>query len=250
MTLGEMIDIVQIELDDVGVHYLNSGVSTAIQEGQRITSLMTLCYEKLSTSWAPTITAYQQFIPVPTDCIVPIYVRDKASGSRIYPAKLSNLELNDTSWWTTSGKGSAYEYYSIFNPSGVSATPTGGRYDLLLYPRVNTTSMRVEMIYAADPPAMSATTDIPKVPRGTERALIDYAIFLGLIRQPGKAEHATEVLKTFFSGVNEIGDIMKSRYPEGRDFEPEPVENILERVDVDLLNQKESRGGKRTNVDR
>ena len=234
MTLGEMITVVQTELDDSGVHYLQSGVSGALTEGQQIVSLLTLCYERLSTVWSPTIIAYQQLIPVPTDCIVPIYVRDKTAGSRIHPAKFSHLSLHDTTWWATTG--TKYEYYSLFNPcftSGILTDKTN--FSLLVYPTINTTSMRVEMTYAANPPTLQTTLDVPKVPHGSERTLIDYAMFLGTIRMSRTFQLATDYLQSFFNGITRVNEIIKSRYPEGRDFEPEPIEQVIERVDAEYI---------------
>lgn len=246
MNLSNLITNVQTTLQDAGVHFTNSAVSVTLNDAQRIVGLTTLCYEKSSDDWSPTIVAYQQFMPMPSDCIVPIYVRDATSRNRVYPAKLNDLELSDTSWWGTTG--TYYQYYSIFNPSFADDTTSG--YCMLVYPRINTTSFRLHMVYAAVPSDMVSGTSTTKLPKGEESILSDYGKFIGLIRQHGRTERAVEFLQKFMAGIGRINDLMKSRYPGGRDFEPEPIEHLLKRSDDDFVIRRREQSAKRTNTRR
>ena len=231
MNLTDMITLVQLELQDSGVHYTNSGVSEAINEGYQLACLLTLCYERHSHPWNSTpVSGGQQLIPMPADCIAPIYVYDTIKGNRVHPVRMSELELHDTIWWTTSG--SNYEYYSLFNPcwsSGVSTDQTS--YSMLVYPTVTTTEMRLRMVYGAHPTTMTSTTDTPNIPSGQDNTLTNYATFMGLVRQRDNklTELSKQYLTLFFDGVGSINSLMKGRYAGGRDFEPRPIEDLLER---------------------
>jgi hypothetical protein len=196
--------------------------------------------------WLPKVVPNQQFMPMPADCIVPIYVRDFVARTRVYPAKLNDLELNDTTWWATTGTN--YKYYSMFNPSFRDGTTNG--YSMLVYPKVDTARFRLEMVYAAIPVTMTASTTSTKLPKGEESILADYGKFIGLIRQHGRTERAIEFLKKFMAGIGRINELMKSRYPGGRDFEPEPIEQLLERSDDDYVIRRRERRGQRTGTRR
>ena len=231
MNLTDMISIVQTQLDDSGVHYTQSGVSEAINEGYQLTCLMTLCFEKNSHSWdSYSVESAQQRVPMPSDCIVPIHVYDRISGNRIFPVTISELKLNDSTWWSSTG--SRHEYYTLFNPCWSSGTESDtSSYSMVIYPLVASTTQRIKMIYAAHPGTLTSGTSQPKVPSGQEHTLTNYGTFMGLIRQRAQKQTklASEFLKLFFDSINVINSILLSRYPGGRDFEPRPIEDLLKR---------------------
>lgn len=249
MQLSNLIDYTQSTLDDVGVHYTQTGVSKAINEGNKILALATLYYERTSSDWvvSPALgaTDSDQLIPVPSDCIVPIYVRDTTTKNRISPIRLAHLGIESRTWVAdTAAATSGYQYYCIFNPmrpwdNGAVEYPT--KYCLLLYPAVtHGGSLQIAMNYAAIPPRLTLSTDNTRIPEGHDLVLADYAIFTGLMRQRANIQLCVARLKRFFDGISKIGEAVKKRYPRGRDFEPQPIESLLERSAPAFRSEREN----------
>lgn len=249
MQLSNLIDYTQSTLDDVGVHYTQTGVSKAINEGNKILALATLYYERTSSDWtvipALSVGGADILIPVPSDCIVPIYVRDTVTKNRINPVRISHLGIESSGWISdVASSSSGYKYYCIFNP--MRPWDNGGtnyedKFCLLLYPGVHHLgNLQIAMNYAAIPPRLTLSTDNTRIPEGHDLVLADYAIFTGLMRQRANIQLCVARLKRFFDGISKIGEAMKKRYPRGRDFEPQPIESLLERSAPVFRSEKEN----------
>lgn len=242
MTFLELQTISQNMFKDVNIFITTSELKAVLNEAENLVCLLTFCYEKYkdSADWGGVISAYQNIFPMPSDCIAPIYVYDSNNGARIHACKLSQLELLGSTWEVATGAN--YQNYCLFDPSyyapSTNNVETGCKrnYTMLVYPKVNTTSMQINMLYAAGPPAMTNDNDVPKVPIGHESCLFDYALLYGWTKRKGKKSliKGLEVLKVFFGKVGMINDLMKSKYPQGRDFEPVPTELLLERFNLNF----------------
>ncbi len=233
MEFGYIIDYVQSTLDDVGVHYTQSGVSAAINEANEIMGLTTLCHERTSTDWqietALSATG-DTFIALPPDCIVPIYVRDTVTRKRVLPAKASDFGLEAKKWWRETGTG--FQYYSLWNPgrTWTYGSSQDTKFAMILYPKVASATLQLAMNYAAVPPTLQTTANNPNIPEGFDMALGDFAIFCGMMRRKVDVQTCVGFLQRFFEGIEKVNESMKSRYPNGRDFEPAPIETVLQRT--------------------
>lgn len=243
MKLEYIIDYVQSALDDQSVHYTQSGVSAAINEANEIVAVTSLYYERTSNDWAPGPAATGDlFLTLPPDCIVPIHVRDSVTRSRISPVKVSHLRIEDSTWWSTySTSAQGYKYYSIWNPMRIATNGTthDDRFSMILYPRVKSATLQISMTYAAVPPTLSTNADHSRIPEGHDLTLGDFAVFCGLMRRKVSLETSMEWLKKFFAGIGKINTSMRRRYPRGRDFEPQPIEQIIERVSPAFTRKKD-----------
>lgn len=227
-------------LNDVNIFITTSELETVLNEAQRLACLFTFCFEKykVTADWGGVISANQHIFPVPSDCIAPIYVYDSDNQRRIYPAKLSQFELSGTTW--ESDTGANYQNYCIFDPTyntpSTNNVETGcfRNHIMLVYPKVNTTSMQINMLYAASSPTLSNDSDILTVPPGYDSCLLDYVMFYAWTKRKSMQAmtEGLEKLRSFFDTISNLGEMVKSKYPQGRDFEPAPVESFLERFNL------------------
>ena len=228
MQLQELIDKVQDTLADAGVHFTQSGVSTTINDANKLMALFTLYHERVADTHTWTISSqWPAFVALPSDCIVPLVIRDTSSGSRVFPVSFSDLALEDQDWWRLTGTSA--KYYVHWNPLRSATHGSHGfqRHAIMLYPRVASASLH--MLYAAVPPTLSSLSDECTMPEGLESGLADYAIGIGMIRADGQFEVAQSHIKDFFDSVASANELLRERYPGGRDFEPPPIENIINR---------------------
>ena len=237
MTFVELQTQAKYMLNDSNIFILTAELKTVLNEAQRIACLLSFCYEKhkATADWGGTIAAYQNTFPLPTDCIVPIFVYDSDNEQRIYPAKLSQFELLGSDW--ESGTGDNYQNYCLFDPTYNTNS------FMLVYPKVNTTSMQINMLYAASPPTLVNNADVLSVPLGYDKCLLQYMMFYGWTKRKGKKalEEALEQLILFFSTITRLNDLMRSRYPQGRDHEPVPTEQVLERFLIGYQQEQQQR---------
>jgi len=247
MRLQYIMEYVKAILDDNNIHHTNSGVSLSINEGNKILSLTTLYYERTSSDWvpytAPVVTG-SLFLNLPPDCIAPIYVRDTVTKKRISPVKISDLSLEDRTWWrtyTTSAEG--YKYYSLWNPMRPHNYSSQDylRFSMIVYPRVKSAALQISMTYAAVPATLYSVLNHSRIPEGFDLILGDYAIFQALMRQSGQVDQAVERLKSFLDGIKRLNEMIKSKYPRGRDYEPQPIEQLIERINPKFLRTKNDR---------
>lgn len=236
-------------LNDVNIFLPSDELETVLNEAQRLVCLLTFCFEKYKSSadWGGVISAYQPIFPVPSDCIAPLFVYDSDNEQRIYPAKLSQFELSGSGWEADTGAN--YQNYCLFDPTYNTPSTNGSETGcfrnntMLVYPLVNTTSMQINMLYAASSPTMDSDDDVLSIPPGYDSCLLDYLMFYAWTKRKSQMamQEGLTKLQNFFATVNMLGEMMKSKYPSGRDFEPAPVELIVERFNLTYQSEQQQK---------
>jgi len=168
-------------------------VLAAINEGQELASLLTLCIERVATLPIPAAA----FFLIPgtiTDFLVPL--RLSIAGVRIRPATMAQLDMLDPAWQTSTDTPARY-FSRGFNLFGVTPQPA--------------TWMDSELIYAAAPHALLSGST-PEMPEAYHQSLIDYGCYRVKLKEGGQGlQRGLAYLHRFLDDMTRLGDFVRAK---------------------------------------
>jgi len=223
MLLSTIIDNVQSFLADKGVYRTDSFITEALNDGYKLTAVLTMFDERRETV---SIGETRNFVALPVDSdaemFAPIYVANTSTGVRLNPVRLDELEFY-SSLWEGDIDGVDATQYIVLAPYDhaecsicVVPIPSGGSVDLTI-------------IGAFVPDTLTAS-DEPRLSENFQDILFHYGIFHGFASEPQRSKETAEAYKMYVTRVNELVAQTKSRFPSGQGFKPRPVEFLHDDV--------------------
>ncbi len=203
MNLAEMSQLVSERLNEgqTGpIYYPASEITAALNESLRLFALLTLGLENTVAWIVPAATTFVHMLTVYPDWIVPLRVTSSA-GSKIRPARLSDLWSLDSAWVSSPGTPVRYSHNGA-DLLALYHQPPGG--DLLT------------ITYAQAPAALVEDTDVPAFPANLHVQFVNCAI--SRMRQvEGGAQFASALplLAEFMDAAQKYGDYIRARNKNG-----------------------------------
>ena len=223
MLLSTIINNVQNFLADKGVYRTDSFITEALNDGYKLTAVLTLFDERRDSV---SIGETRNFVSLPVDSsaemIAPLYVANTTTGVRLNSVRLDELEFY-SSLWEGDIDGVDATQYIVLAPYDhaecamcVVPIPSGGSVDLT--------------IIGAFVPATLTSTDEPRLSENFQDILFHYGVFHGFASEPGRGQETGEAYQMYVTRVNELVAQTKSRFPSGQGFKPRPVEFLYDDV--------------------
>jgi hypothetical protein len=194
VTVDEIVSRVIKRIDDDPVTPISVSIAevlAAVNQGQQLAALLTLCLEK-TVSFALTTSTFYTPRSTVTDLIVPL--RLAVSGVRLRPSTLAELDAMDPAWQATAGTPSRY-FASGCNLFGV--TPQG--------------TATAQLTYAASPATM-ISGNTPAIPATHHPDLVEYGVYRVRLKE-GAQQLARGLgnLNVFLDGMTKLGQLVKAR---------------------------------------
>ena len=173
-------------------------VLNAINEGQQLAALLTLCFEKTapfnfsaSNSLDGNGTFYQPRPELP-DLIAPL--RITVGGIRLRPFDLQDLDALDASWQKHAGMAARY---ALLGSNLWAITPQSAQ--------------TAQVTYAYSPPALGAG-DTPLLPDAYHPDLIEYGVYRVKLKEGAQQlQRGLRGLNTFLNSMTHLGDWVRAR---------------------------------------
>ncbi len=165
----------RLDEDTAGQGYFSSAeVRAALNEGQRIFQLLTLCLESSGTQALDAGVSFYRMLSVFSDWLLPLRVRVHGTGgAKLDPAHLADFDALNPSWENEAGTPERYSHNGL---------------DLLaIHKRPSGTGTSLDWTYARMPARMVSESATPEIPEENHLDLIDYAIPLCRAKEGGAA---------------------------------------------------------------
>lgn len=163
MILSKIVTEVHGKLDQIGStgYYTTPETVAAINEGQDLFALLTLCLETTASfTLQPSTTTYHMLATFP-DWICPLRVY-LPSGAHIKPARMEELDALDSSWLGSPGTPKRYAALG---------------FDLFAIWQQPTVTTPINITYAKAPAALTFDADVPDIQEQFHSVLADYAAY-------------------------------------------------------------------------
>ena len=198
MTVAELQARTLARLDDSGVYYPANEVLWAIEEGQRVFALLTLCLERTASLTLAGGTVFYRMLTQYTDWLLPLRVRvGGLYGGKVAPARLADLDARSLTWQAEEGTPARYAHLG---------------FDFLaLHPHPAGAGTSLDVTYARCPAAMNANSTL-EIPEEYHADLIDYAIPALRAKEGGQEfQSSLKYLERFLEGAQKMGDYVRAR---------------------------------------
>ena len=219
MNLSEIRSIVKNLLYEDGVHRSDTFINKSINEGYKLVCLYSLCDERRALI---DIEGSRNFNALPRSetahCVAPVHVSNAHTGTRVNPIRVEDLEVHGTEWEGSVGAQGDALYYLMLSPYHHAVQA------MVLCPIQNIGKTQLIIIGAYIPADLSTDTDVPRIAEEYQDLLVLYGHFYGLIGEPRMAGKAQVAISSFMERLGDLVVSVKSRFPSGRDFEPEAPE--------------------------
>jgi hypothetical protein len=223
MTVGQISALILAQVDDAtGAGFAPATapnttppeVLAAINEGQTLAALLTLCFETtagFALGAAHSIDAYGCFyLPRPslTDFLAPL--RFVFNGTRIRPGTIYEIESENAAWQNTPGTPTRYACLG-FNFLLVSPQPTG----------------TAQMTYARVPDALVNDGDTPELFEAYHQNLVDYGVYRVRLKEGAQGlARGLERFNRYLDDITKLGDWIRARTAAAR-YDTTPFELAL-----------------------
>lgn len=198
LSLGTMMNLVAERLDDPGfVYYTQGEVKHALNFGQRLFSLLTLCIERTVSFVTVGGQAFYEIDDQISDFLVPLRVSH--SGTRLRNETIHNMDLRDGAWRTRVGNPRRYAIEGVA-PGLLAITPRPAGASSLTF------------VYAACPAEMATESDLPEIPTEQHPHLVDFAYWFCRLKEGG-AEFAAAgmYLQRFLAATSKYAGFTRAR---------------------------------------
>jgi hypothetical protein len=209
LTTKEISDRILARMDDTGGETVTSDPSSpvppeilaAVNEGQELFSLLTLCLEQ-TDNW--TLTASTPWISVRAtfpDFLAPLKLA-VVGGVRIRPATLAELDAENEVWQATAGTPARYvtKGFNLF-----AFTPQPANDTVLQFTRARSP---VQLVSDAFP-------EIPEEYHAT--ALVNYGVYRVKLKEGAQGlERGINYLNAFLDDAQRLGDFVRGRSKAAR----------------------------------
>jgi len=208
MTAAEISSRIITRIDDdpiTPVSVSAAEVLSAINEGQELAALLTLCLQKtvdfnLSGAFYTPRSTF-------TDFLVPL--RLSIGGVRVRPSTIAEFDAMNPEWQATSGTPVRY---CTLGSNFLAVTPQA--------------ACTAQFTYAYSPAALE-TNDTPVIPLAYHQALVEYGVYRARLKE-GAQQLARGLgnLNTFLNSMQELGDLVRARSRAAR-YDVQPFELAL-----------------------
>lgn len=205
MTVAEIAGRIITRLDDdpttpvsvqvgagatVGGVVVADEVLAAINEGQELAALLSLCFEK-TVNFALAGTWYTPR-SILTDLLVPL--RITVAGIRLRPATLAELDASNEFWQATSG---VTERYAAVGCNLLAVTPQS--------------EVTAQFTYAYSPAELGAN-DTPALPEAHHPDLVEYGVYRCKLKE-GAQQLARGLgsLNLFLDSMTRLGNVVRAK---------------------------------------
>jgi hypothetical protein len=213
MQLSQIYLQVSARLNEAGApaFYPVPEIIAAINEGQRVFTFLTLALETTVT-WTPAVnTPFFHMLPLYPDFIVPLRIAT-ASGSKVRPARLSELWSLDSQWPASPGSPMRYAAMGA---------------DLVALYQQPAAATPLILTYARAPVALAADVDIPEIPPEYHPQLVNYGIYhMRQVEGANGLAAALPLLADYLAAATEYGNYMRARNI-GSGYDALPIELAL-----------------------
>ncbi len=157
-----------------GGYFSASEVAGALNEGQRMFVLLTLCLESNGTQALDAGVSFYRMLNVFADWLLPLRVRVHGTGGqKLDPSRLQDLTALNPAWENEAGTPARYSHLGL---------------DLVaIHKRPSASGTSLDWTYARMPAKLRAESDTPEIPEENHLDLIDYAIPLLRAKEGGAA---------------------------------------------------------------
>lgn len=184
-------------------------VLAAINEGQQLAALLTLCLE-ITASYPLTTACWCLPRPTLTDLIVPL--RFTLAGVRLRPSTLANLEAQNSAWQATPGTP---ERYAMLGVNLLAVTPQ------------LTAGATAQMTYAQSPAALVNDADVPAIAETYHHSLVDYGVYKVRLKEGAQGlARGLKRFELFLDDMTKLGDYVRARAVAAR-YDVTPYEMTL-----------------------
>lgn len=197
VTVGEFKVRLGALLDDpTHIYYTEAAILHALNVGQRLFALITLCIERTVTIALTNGQDYYDLSAQLTDYLLPLRVTH--SGVQLKPDTLNNLDLRNRAWRATAGTPTRYAREGL-DRLWITPQPASGVHTL-------------EIVCACEPAALVLDTDIPEVPGDQSTALEDFAVWWLRFFEGGQ-EHANTLvyLRRFLDDASKYAAFVRAK---------------------------------------
>ena len=203
--------------DEGGASATAAETLQAINEGQELAALMTLCLET-TASWTLTATtAWYSARAAFNDYLCPL--RLMVGSTRVSPASIRDLDARDAGWQASAGTPARYATlgFSLF-----AVTPQ---------PAIDTAA---SLTYARTPVELVGDA-WPEIPEAYHQALVDYGVYRVRLKDGAQnLERGLRYFGRFLEAMKELGDQVRAR-SRAAGYDTLPFE--VRRFDMSRLTQ-------------
>lgn len=212
MTAAEIEDRIWERVDDnpdAPATCTAAEVLAAINEGQELFALLTLCIERTVSVTLTAGAAWGDVRSVLGDFLCPLQIA--VAGTKVRPATLAELDAWNSDWQATAGTP---ERYATLGFNLFAVTP---------HPAIDTAA---SFTYAAAPVALVGD-DFPEIPEEYHPALIDYGVYRVRLKEGAQGlKRGMANLQRFLESARECGDYVRARSRAAR-YDTLPFELAL-----------------------
>ncbi len=215
MNVSQMVTRTLERLDEMdagavsAVYYGGPGeVLAALNEAQRFFVLLTLALETTVSFPVTGATTFFSMRSTYQDWLLPLRVT-LATGTRVRPARIDELDALDTGWQATPGIPARYAAlgFDFF----------------IVYPQYADTT-NVNITYTRSPVPMAADADEPEIPEQHHPDLVDYAVYRVRAKEGGQEfAKGLPYFNRFLDGAQAYGKYVRARNL-GSGYDKEPFE--------------------------
>lgn len=173
-------------------------VLNAINEGQQLAALLTLCFEKTANFTLGTsgsIDAYGAFYqprPILTDLVAPL--RLAVGGVRLRPSGIEELDSWNSNWQNTPGPA---KRYCLLGSNLWAVTPQSNQ--------------TLQVTYACSPPALTAT-GTPILSEEFHQDLVDYSVYRVKLKEGAQQlQRGLIGLNSYLDSMTVLGNRIRAR---------------------------------------
>lgn len=196
-------------------------VMSAINEGQELAALLSLCLETKASLTLGAGMTYGTLLSRLPDYICPL--RLSVAGARLRPGTLAEFDAEDDAWQATLGTPARY------------ATLGFDLYAVTPQPTVDTTA---QFVYARSPKVM-VEADTPEIPEQYHQSLVYYGKYRVRLKEGAQGlVRGVADLNVFLDAITQLGDWVRARSRASR-YDTLPIELAL--FDRSRLLLKESK---------
>lgn len=180
------------------VYYSISETLWALNAGQRLFVLLTLCLETTDDLPLTAGTAHYRLLGTFSDFLLPLRVRVAGSGgARVRPMRLEELDALTPSWQGTAGSPERYACLGFDH--------------LSIYKQPASSGTSLDVTYARCPAAMVASSS-PEIPEEYHPSLIDAAIPLLRLKEGGQEfQKSLQYFERFLQAAAKMGNYVRAR---------------------------------------
>lgn len=178
------------------VYYTGAEALAALNEAQRVFTLLTLCLESETSLPVLPGVAFYSLLPLVPNWLLPLRVRIAGTGGKkLSPARLDELDAADPGWNAKIGVPARYLLLG---------------FDLLVVAPTN--AVALDLVFARCPALLTSPAQVPEIPEVYHASLVDYAI-PALRAKEGGAEFVTSLsyFERFLADAAKLGAYIRAR---------------------------------------